>query len=179
MKVALTGEASQVLSFEDYSPQPEIAGVWQQPLRKLRSENGWFMELARVTDSRLENLPTALELRQASLSYAAPERINAFHLHPKVEQNEVWSVVQGQLLVWLVDCRAGSPTAGVRRKVILSGEQPVQLFIPAGVAHGYKAGPEGALLVYLMDQQFNLADPNEGRLPWDHYGSDLWQDNRG
>jgi dTDP-4-dehydrorhamnose 3,5-epimerase len=33
--------------------------------------------------------------------------------------------------------------------------------------------------VYAMDQQFNLADPNEGRLPWDFFGADLWNENRG
>jgi dTDP-4-dehydrorhamnose 3,5-epimerase len=78
-----------------------------------------------------------------------------------------------------VDLRQSSSTAGVKRKVILSGEQPMQLYIPSGVAHGYKAGLEGGMLLYAMDQQFNLADPNEGRLPWDFFGADLWSENRG
>ena len=41
------------------------------------------------------------------------------------------------------------------------------------------AGGEGALLTYAMKAQFNLIDPNEGRLPWDHFGRDLWEDDRG
>lgn len=82
-------------------------------------------------------------------------------------------------MVWLVDCRKGSRTAGIKRKLILSGEQPVQVYIPAGVAHGYKADGEGATLVYAMDQQFNLEDPNEGRIDWDRFGTNLWETNRG
>ena len=38
-------------------------------------------------------------------------------------------------------------------------------------------GSEGATLVYAMDQQFNLLDPNEGRLPPESFGSDLWHED--
>jgi dTDP-4-dehydrorhamnose 3,5-epimerase len=55
----------------------------------------------------------------------------------------------------------------------------VQVYIPAGVAHGYKASGEGATLVYAMDQQFNLENPNEGRLPWNTIGADIWSDDLG
>lgn len=151
------------------------------PLRKHRAENGWFAELFRLSGGVVEGTPerAGMLLRQLSASHAAPARINAFHVHPRRGQNELWTVLHGQLLVWLVDCRAGSPTAGVRQRVVLSGEEPVRLHIPAGVAHGYRAGPEGALLVYAMDQQFDPADPDEGRLPWDHFGAALWEEDRG
>ncbi|HEX2191438.1 MAG TPA: dTDP-4-dehydrorhamnose 3,5-epimerase family protein [Longimicrobiaceae bacterium] len=153
-----------------------------RPLRKHRAENGWFAEVLRLSGGAVEgagddDAPTLL--RQLSASGAAPGRINAFHVHPRRGQNELWTVLQGQLLVWLVDCRAGSATAGVRQRVVLSGEEPALLRIPAGVAHGYRAGPEGALLVYAMDQQFDAADPDEGRLPWDHFGAGLWEEDRG
>lgn len=150
-------------------------------LRKHRAENGWFAELFRLSGGAVEGTPEGAEfpLRQLSASHAAPGRINAFHVHPRRGQNELWTVLQGQLLVWLVDCRAGSPTAGVRQRVLLSGEEPARLFIPAGVAHGYRAGPAGALLVYAMDRQFDAADPDEGRLPWDHFGAGLWEEDRG
>jgi dTDP-4-dehydrorhamnose 3,5-epimerase len=177
--IELLPEFQTKLKFEEYPVAPQIDGVWLQTLRKNRSENGWFMEYARLSNSRLENTPTPLELRQISVSYAEPGRINAFHIHTKLEQNEIWTVIHGQLMVWLVDCRAGSATAGVKRKVILSGEQPTQLYIPSGVAHGYKAGSAGATLLYAMDQQFELSDPNEGRIPWDYFGTDLWHEDRG
>jgi dTDP-4-dehydrorhamnose 3,5-epimerase len=177
--IKLAPEFQSILKFEAYPAAPQIDGVWLHPLRKNRSENGWFMEYARIKDAKIENTPTALEPRQISVSSAEAGRINAFHIHTKLEQNEIWTVIHGQLMVWLVDCRAGSATAGVKRKVILSGEQPLQLYIPSGVAHGYKAGSTGAILLYTMDQQFELTDPNEGRLPWNQFGNDLWMEDLG
>ena len=175
----LSDDATRALTFQDYPPAPEIEGVWLNRLQKRRSDNGFFMEYARVTSGEVENLPSPFDLRQLSVSRAEPGRINAFHIHPNEPQNELWTVLDGQLKVWLVDLRAGSPTEGNRRAVILSGEEPVQLYIPAGVAHGYQAGPLGALLLYGMNQQFSLDKPNEGRLPWDFFGADLWAEDRG
>ena len=45
----------------------------------------------------------------------------------------------GVMKVWLADMRAGSPTAGHRRAVILTAAAPALLHIPTGVAHGYQA----------------------------------------
>ena len=177
--IELLPELEPNLTFETYPSAPEIHGVWLHPLRKNRSDNGWFMEYARVESGHVQNTPAPLELRQISVSHAEANRVNAFHIHTKLPQNEIWTVIQGQLMIWLVDCRKDSSTAGTKRRVILSSEQPTQLFIPAGVAHGYKAASSGATLLYAMDQQFNLSDPNEGRLPWDHFGAGLWAEDRG
>lgn len=179
--VDLTEEAREGLSFQVYAPAPPIQGVRSYPLKKHRAENGWFCEMYRLQDGELHLGGEAppFQVRQVSASYAAPGRINAFHIHPRALQNELWCVVEGQLLVWLVDCRAGSSSRDVRQRVVLSSEAPGFLHIPAGVAHGYRAGREGALLLYAMDQQFDPSDPNEGRLPWDHFGADLWEEDRG
>ena len=179
MKIELAPEYAQVLTFESYPPAPVIEGVWIHSLRKNRSENGAFMEVLRLDDSGVQHLPGQLTPRQISVSWAAPGRINAFHIHVREEQNEIWCVLAGQLTVWLVDCRALSPTLNARRKLVLSGEQPALVHIPSGVAHGYQAGPEGATLLYTMDAQFSLENPNEGRLSWDMFGEGLWSENRG
>lgn len=167
------------LTHEQYHPAPRIDGVWLHALRKHRSDNGAFLEYLRLDESGVQGLPGPLTPRQISVSWAAPARINAFHIHVLREQNEVWCVLQGQLKVWLVDCREGSPTLGVRRQLILSSEEPVLLYIPSGVAHGYRAGDQGATLLYAMDAQFDRDEPNEGRLPWDTFGEELWEEDRG
>lgn len=179
--VALTDDVRGALSFQSYARAETIDGVWQKPLKKHHAENGWFMELYRLGAVGVQGLPTAEEfpLRQTSISFAESGRINAFHIHPRVAQDELWAVIQGQLLIWLVDCRAGSPTESLRQRVVLSGEAPAILHIPAGVAHGYRSGSSGALLVYGMNQQFDLEQPNEGRLEWDYFGAELWEEDRG
>ena len=179
MKIKLTPEHAKALTFQDYSPQPNIEGVFGAKLTKHRALEGSFMEYLRLGGGVADGLPVELEVRQISFAEAAPGRINAFHLHPKKIQDELWCVVAGEMMVWLVDLREGSPTVGVKRREILSGEQPTVLHIPSGVAHGYMAGADGALLVYAMNSQFDPADPNEGRLPWDHFGEELWEEDRG
>jgi dTDP-4-dehydrorhamnose 3,5-epimerase len=177
----LTKRVEEALGFEDYRTSGSIAGVRERRLTKHRSTAGWFMELMRLGDDHTvaEMTDERFAPRQCSIASAGPDRVNAFHIHVKRDQDELWTVIQGQLLVWLVDCRAGSPTEGVRQKFILSGEQPAQLLVPAGVAHGYRAGKDGALLVYVMNQQFDNDDPDEGRLPWDFFGAELWKEDRG
>lgn len=177
--VRLEAAAAQALGFESYPAAPQIDGVWVQALKKNRSENGAFMEYLRLDESGVQGLPGQLTPRQISVSWAAAGRVNAFHIHVKGPQNEIWCVLSGQLVVWLVDCRDGGATLGAQRKLVLSGEQPTLVHIPSGVAHGYQAGADGATLLYTMDAQFNLADPNEGRLPWDFFGAGLWAEDRG
>lgn len=176
---AMSEEVRAALTFQDYHPQPEIEGVYTRPLKVFRSLEGSFMELLRLRDGTVEGLPQPFEPRQLSLSTAAPGRINAFHLHPKRHQHELWCAVQGLLRVWLVDLRVGSPTEGNRRQVVLSGEEPAFVHVPSGVAHGYRAGPQGAMLLYAATDSFNFEDPNEGRLPWDFFGEGLWEEDRG
>ena len=54
--------------------------------------------------------------------------------------------------------------------------------IPPGVAHGAKnlrpAAP--STIVYFVDVQFSTDEAcDEGRLPWDHFGADVWEVERG
>ena len=179
MKIKLATEYVKATVFQQYRPQAMIEGVFSAPLKKHRLLEGSFMEYLRLDDGIVKALPSRFEVRQVSVSVAEAGRINAFHLHPKTIQDELWCVTAGTLMVWLVDVRADSPTLGVRSRHVLSAEEPSLLHIPSGVAHGFKAGFTGATLIYAMNSQFNPDDPNEGRLPWDYFGKDLWEEDRG
>jgi len=54
--------------------------------------------------------------------------------------------------------------------------------IPPGVAHGVRnIGSTTARLIYFVDEHFTT-DPatcDEGRLPWDYLGRDVWEITRG
>ena len=179
LSVPLDPLIASSITFQSYDPAAEISGVFRTPLRKHVALEGWFMEYLRVDGGATQTPAGEFDIRQISLSRAIAGRVNAFHLHPKRVQDELWCVLEGTLLVWLIDARADSPTRGNRRKVVLTGEAPELLHIPSGVAHGYRAGPNGGLLLYAMNSQFDPADPNEGRLPWDFFGTELWEEDRG
>ena len=176
----LTPDALAALTYQTYPPQEDIEGAWQQALVKHHAGNGAFMECLRLDEhAQTQGTPNAHPTRQVSVSWAEAHRVNAFHIHPNSGQSELWTVIAGQLSVWLVDCRQDGATSGHKRKFTLNGEQPTQLHIPGGVAHGYKAGPHGATLLYATSHQFNAQQPDEGRLPWNFLGDGLWDDDRG
>ncbi len=61
----------------------------------------------------------------------------------------------GEVLDVVVDLRPGSPTFKQSFKVVLSDENHLQLFIPAGFAHGFITLSEKSLFAYKCDQYFN------------------------
>lgn len=59
----------------------------------------------------------------------------------------------GKVFDVLVDLRKGSPTFGTFHTFILSPESANELYIPEGVAHGFCALSDEAVLVYRVSQE--------------------------
>ena len=59
-----------------------------------------------------------------------------FQLAPHA-QSKLVRVIEGAVLDVCVDIRIGSPSFGQHVKVVLSGENKKQIFIPRGFAHGF------------------------------------------
>jgi dTDP-4-dehydrorhamnose 3,5-epimerase len=80
--------------------------------------------------------------------------------------------LEGSLFVGLHDLRDGSATAGETQTVALDAGEPAALLIPPGVAHGFQALEDAALL-YLVtepydgtdEEGFRFDDPGAG-VPW-------------
>jgi dTDP-4-dehydrorhamnose 3,5-epimerase len=91
-------------------------------------------------------------------------------------QRQILQVLRVVLV--LVDVRAGSPTEKIVTKLILGDGQSLLVRIPPGVAHGCRnVGSKTARIVYMTDVHFS-PDPgetDEGRLPWDFVGADIWE----
>src|SRR5437016_4990038 len=119
--------------------------------------------------------------RHANYSEMAPGAIKAFHLHAR--QTDVWFVPPSdRMLVVLLDVREGSRTEGARQRVVLGNGGSRLLLIPPGVAHGVRNLAEATgRIVYLTDLHFSPepATCDEGRLPWDFAGKDVWEITRG
>jgi len=107
--------------------------------------------------------------------------IKAFHLHKR--QTDVWYVPPSdKLLLVVADVRKGSPSEGLVQRIVLGDGNSRLVRIPPGVAHGVKnlAATRGRI-IYLVDTHFS-PDPDtsdEGRLPWDFAGIDVWEPTRG
>ena len=176
----LTDAAKRAFALQDYSAAPVIEGVEVAELRRHVDDGGAFMELGRLNGGLLTAFP-GFEVKQINYSEMDPGVIKAFHVHRR--QTDVWFVPPGdKMLLVLVDVRAGSPTEKVVRRLVL-GEGAARLVrIPPGVAHGVKnlAASRGRI-IYFVDTHFEPAPDacDEGRLPWDYAGPDVWDVAKG
>jgi len=176
----LTPEAKRVFSVQSYGGAPTVDGVRVLELARHADDGGSMTELGRLTDGRLAGLGD-FTVRQVNYSELAPGAIKAFHLHAR--QTDVWYVPPSdRVLVVLIDVRKGSRTEGTRQRVTLGNGASRLLAIPPGVAHGARnLGRDTARIVYFTDLHFSPepATCDEGRLPWDFGGADVWDVARG
>jgi dTDP-4-dehydrorhamnose 3,5-epimerase len=172
--------AKRAFALQDYTTQAPIGGVEIVDLKRFVDDGGSFLELGRLTAGAHAAL-RGFEVKQINYSEMDPGVIKAFHLHRR--QTDVWFVPpDDRMLLVLVDARAGSSTENAVRRLILGDGSTRLVRIPPGVAHGVRnlASTRGRI-IYLVDTHFS-PDPDtsdEGRLPWDFAGLDVWEPTRG
>ena len=176
----LNDKAAPAYSVQHYGAQPKIAGVEIVELKRFHDDGGAMTELGRLTSGMHRDL-AGFEVKQVNFSEMDPGAIKAFHLHKK--QTDVWFIPPAsKMLVVLGDVRKGSASEGVTQRLVLGDGTSRLVRIPPGVAHGVRnlATTRGQI-IYFVDNQFD-ADPSrcdEGRLPWDHFGAEIWEVVRG
>ncbi|HEY1074229.1 MAG TPA: dTDP-4-dehydrorhamnose 3,5-epimerase family protein [Patescibacteria group bacterium] len=174
----LTADSREVYTIQSYEKAPQIEGVVAKDIACFVDDGGYFMELGRF-DKGISQLFPDFEAKQMSYSQVLPGAVKAFHLH--MNQEDVWFIPPHErLLVVLSDQRENSPTKGVTMRFVMGGGKSRLLYIPRGVAHGAaNLGDAPASIIYFVNQQFNLEKPDEGRLPWDFLGADIWEMTKG
>jgi dTDP-4-dehydrorhamnose 3,5-epimerase len=179
-KVRITAAAKAAFSFQDYSPKTPIEGVQIVELRRFNDDGGSITELGRLAAGMHGQL-LGFECKQMNYSEMEPGAIKAFHLHHR--QTDVWYVPPcDKLLLVLHDCREGSPTVGQTMRFVLGDGKDRLVRIPPGVAHGAgNIGQATGRIIYMVDVQFsvNAGECDEGRLPWDFLGAEIWEVTRG
>jgi dTDP-4-dehydrorhamnose 3,5-epimerase len=81
--------------------------------------------------------------------------LRGLHYHHK--QVDYWQLLAGKIRVGLADLRPWSPTYRATEIVELDAAQPMGLYIPVGVAHGFYALTDATLL-YLVDNYYTGSD---------------------
>lgn len=175
----LNSKSSASYSIQDYKSRPRIEGVEIVELKRFNDDGGAITELARLQDGVHAQLP-GFVARQVNYSEVEPGAVKAFHLHKR--QTDVWYVPPSdKLLLVLHDCREGSATEGQTMRFVLGDGNNRIVRIPPGVAHGCRnIAPSKGVILYFVDVQFSTgADCDEGRLPWDFLGAEIWEIVRG
>jgi dTDP-4-dehydrorhamnose 3,5-epimerase len=117
----------------------------------------------------IQNSDTELWGEPVVYSYQAsvfPGQIKGWSRHEV--KTDRYSLAVGELLVLLHDGRAGSPTAGVTQRVVLSARGDRLLVIPAGVWHLLiNLGVEEAHVINFPTQPYHHDAPDRFLLDWD------------
>ncbi|MGH2535922.1 MAG: dTDP-4-dehydrorhamnose 3,5-epimerase family protein [Candidatus Promineifilaceae bacterium] len=128
-----------------------IPGVKLVALRPHGDERGRFTEIFRK-----EWFPErAWAAVQSNRSDSAGGVLRGLHYH--FRQVDYWYLARGRIRAGLADLRAGRATFGAHELIELSEGQPMGLFIPVGVAHGFLALAESSLL-YVVDNYYDGDD---------------------
>jgi dTDP-4-dehydrorhamnose 3,5-epimerase len=128
-----------------------IAGLKFARLQVLADERGRFVETFRK-----EWFPErSWDIIQTNCSYSRAGVLRGLHYHHR--QVDYWSVASGMVRVAVVDLRRSSPSHGAIQLVEIGDENPMGLFIPIGIAHGFLALSD-AVLTYLVDNYYDGSD---------------------
>ena len=102
---------------------------------------------------------------------------------PPPRHSRVCSARHGEAAHRTEQVEHGAQAAGRQDGLLVLGDGKDRLVrIPPGVAHGARnIGQQRGRIIYLVDVQFSpdAKECDEGRLPWDHLGADVWEIVRG
>lgn len=123
-----------------------LAGVFVLEPRAFGDERGFFLE------SYNERVMTTLGIQQRFVqdnhSYSTCNVVRGLHFQVEHAQGKLVRVIVGEILDVVVDLRRSSPTFGKWEAVTLSDVNRRMLWIPPGLAHGFRVASAGAHVLY-------------------------------
>ncbi|MDC0937666.1 dTDP-4-dehydrorhamnose 3,5-epimerase family protein [Pelagibacteraceae bacterium] len=81
--------------------------------------------------------------------------LRGFHFQTKNKQSKYINVVKGKILDVVIDLRKKSKTFGKTFKIILSKDNALGLYIPAGFAHAYYSFDKENIIYYKLDNFYS------------------------
>ena len=115
---------------------------------------GYFFESFNLQTFRAEGIDiNFVQDNQSSSKYGVIRGLH-YQLNPSA-QVKLIRVLSGRILDVVVDIRKGSPTFGKNFSVELTAENKKQLFVPAGLAHGFSVLSEESEVLYKCDSFYN------------------------
>ncbi len=130
-----------------------IQGILRFPLRVWKDERGWLVEVRR--ESALPK-PT----RQTNVSFSRRGVIRGLHYHER-GQDDLFACLTGTARVVVLERETGETYSED-----IGDENPVALYIPGRLAHGFEALTD-LVFCYHVTEEYDPRDPDEHGVPWD------------
>ncbi|NOZ94510.1 MAG: spore coat protein [Acidobacteria bacterium] len=170
---------------KEYAPSTPIEGVEILRLERHVDDRGLFLEIfrRRATHPGSDVLAAFFQdVPVAQMNYSVVDSDSTVKgLHYHLKQSDVWFCPpDSKMKIVLWDLRKASSTSGATQVIVSGGGRDLWLKIPPGVAHGYRALSRPCALLYIVTREFDLDDPDEYRIPWDHPAiRHLWEIENG
>ncbi len=130
----------------------ELPGVLLLEPAVANDARGSFMETYRA--ERYSDLGLADLSVQENLSHSRRGVLRGLHLQNPHAQAKLCQVLVGEVYDVVVDLRRGSPAFGHWQGFRLAADEPQQLYVPEGFAHGFCVVSEEALFAYKCSDRY-------------------------
>lgn len=101
------------------------------------------------------SIPVTFNLFEHFFTYSDKNVFRGLHFQGAPhEVSKIVSIVQGKATDFLLDMRRDSPTFGNLQIRDFDSENPISIYIPIGVAHGYIALEDKTIISYKLDGFF-------------------------
>jgi dTDP-4-dehydrorhamnose 3,5-epimerase len=116
-------------------------------------ERGYFLETYKYSAFAAAGIEERFVQENHSRSTKGVVRGLHFQVEPHA-QGKLVQALEGEVFDVLVDIRAGSPTFGRWRSVVLSADNQRMLYIPPWCAHGFCVLSDQALVAYKVTHEY-------------------------
>ena len=145
----------------------EIEGVYVIDNFNAKDYRGLFVKSFNKNTFVENNLD--FEIRESYYSVSNKNVIRGMHFQlPPYDHEKLVYVPKGSILDVIVDLRKKSKTYKKHISINLSEENKKSIFIPKGLAHGFKSMKQGTITVYNVASEYN-ADFDNG-IKFDSFG---------
>lgn len=124
----------------------KLQGVLVLEPKVFGDARGFFLE--SYNQRQLAELGIDQAFVQDNHSYSTRNVVRGLHYQISHAQGKLVRVVEGEILDIAVDLRKSSRTFGQWSSVVLSGDNKRMLWIPPGLAHGFRVISDGAHVLY-------------------------------
>lgn len=140
-----------------------LEGVLILRPRLFRDDRGWFLESYNRETFRKAGIAEIFV--QDNHSRSSRNSIRGLHFQTRPGQAKLIRCTSGRIWDVAVDIRPGSETFGRHFGMELSADDPAQLFIPVGFAHGFLVLSDWAEVQYKCSNLYDAAA--ESGIQWD------------
>lgn len=152
--MANRSEVAQLASDTNDALMTPIAGCRFFRFGRFKDDRGYFAK--PFATPFLEGLGIDFRVAETFFSESSAGVLRGMHFQvPPHDHNKIVVCLGGRVLDLVLDLRIGSSTFGKTFACELSADEPLALFIPKGLAHGFYTLSDSSLMAYWVDAPYS------------------------